>query len=263
MNHKTILATAILTTLSLTTIQNSVSAANVDLGVSKPLGDGFVVIDVTFDDVTLPTFVPIKATNSATEKRAAILLGLLANGFDTETDPETQTITINNLTEGTKVTFTSLNTGEKSDTLVAENDSSFHLWEGSFNPVDPLGELSTFLAGYSSTLGEVSLELTSDQFTDLAPETLATTFFNELVDDADLIGINLSLDGSTISANYDTGVLGTGVQFGTTSGSGTVGASVTLAVPEPLTILGSATALGFGALFKRKLKGSKTTQKVG
>jgi hypothetical protein len=28
-------------------------------------------------------------------------------------------------------------------------------------------------------------------------------------------------------------------------------------VPEPLTILGSATALGFGAMFKRKLKPQK------
>jgi hypothetical protein len=32
-------------------------------------------------------------------------------------------------------------------------------------------------------------------------------------------------------------------------------------VPEPLTILGSATALGFGAFFKRKLKSSKTSEK--
>jgi hypothetical protein len=33
-------------------------------------------------------------------------------------------------------------------------------------------------------------------------------------------------------------------------------------VPEPLTILGSATALGFGAFFKRKLKSSKSLEKV-
>ncbi|GBF80924.1 PEP-CTERM sorting domain-containing protein [Aphanothece sacrum] len=33
-------------------------------------------------------------------------------------------------------------------------------------------------------------------------------------------------------------------------------------VPEPLTILGSATAMGFGAFFKRKLKPSKSTEKV-
>ncbi|CCQ59501.1 hypothetical protein CWATWH0005_2115 [Crocosphaera watsonii WH 0005] len=29
------------------------------------------------------------------------------------------------------------------------------------------------------------------------------------------------------------------------------------AIPEPLTILGSLTALGFGTLFKRSLKGKK------
>ena len=33
------------------------------------------------------------------------------------------------------------------------------------------------------------------------------------------------------------------------------------AVPEPLTILGTGTALGFGAFFKRKLKPSKSTEK--
>ena len=55
-------------------------------------------------------------------------------------------------------------------------------------------------------------------------------------------------------------LLGTGtwsaVLSGTTSlGSGTfVATNTSIAVPEPLTLLGSMTAVGFGVAFKRKIR---------
>jgi hypothetical protein len=40
-----------------------------------------------------------------------------------------------------------------------------------------------------------------------------------------------------------------------------IGTHRTVPIPEPLTILGTATALGFGAFFKRKLKSSESSEK--
>jgi hypothetical protein len=65
----------------------------------------------------------------------------------------------------------------------------------------------------------------------------------------------LDLTGELSPGGYTTGI---GASFeGVSKGAAT---SWTV-VPEPLTILGSATALGFGAFFKRKLKSSKSTEK--
>lgn len=71
-------------------------------------------------------------------------------------------------------------------------------------------------------------------------------------------GGNFTMSGSGDGVNTPNDPSGVGgiILFSTSSETLT-GTWTAQAIPEPLTILGSLTALGFGALFKRSLKGKK------
>lgn len=210
-------------------------AASVTIETSKPLSDGVVLIEVTSGGVTQTVVVNnITSTMTEQEKRATILLGLIANGYDVDTGP--QSITINSLKSGTQVIFSSQTTGEGFDKLTATNIAAFIEFDGGFDQLDSLGNISTFLAGFSTDIGSVTQSFLADDFADLTASTIASTFYDALVIPADLIGINLTLSGSSLIASYDPGVHGESVEFGTTSGAGTVAGSVTLPVP-PISLL--------------------------
>ncbi len=135
--------------------------------------------------------------------------------------------------------------------------------------VDLNGNSSEFFASFGFNDGFNDYVATSNiLFTDLPNNTiddlLTLTYDNLFMSlptpfQSDLM---LDLDTDEISYTFTPDIVTAFVETKSTDTGGGYGQGMEVAVPEPLTILGSATALGFGALFKRKLKGSKTTQKV-
>ena len=110
----------------------------------------------------------------------------------------------------------------------------------------------------------------SATFTDLAATPTTTSFalsdlsgwLFETDASANIFDVNFFMEGSTNADGY--GIEGVEVLFLELYGNGqtTLYDTTVAAVPEPLTILGTATAIGFGAFFKRKLKGKQDSDQA-
>jgi hypothetical protein len=205
-------------------------AASVDLTVSKPLGDGEIVFVVTNAGVSQTTVVPITGNLSATQKRTQIVVALTAKGYNVGF--KSTTLTVKDLTPGTMVSVISQETGENNDMLTAPAASGGgYAFTGIFSPDDPLGHLSTFTAGFTTNLGTVSATVDSSQVTGLSGRTITSDLFCLLAPVTPSIGVDLSL-GSRIFADFDPRTTMDGVEFGSTSGTGSVSGFIQT-VPEP------------------------------
>lgn len=235
-----------------------VKAAEVGLVVSKPLGSGTVVISVSSNGVTQSVSVPISETDSKFAKEIKIRDALKINGYtvvsDT-TDPFNSFLVIQDLALGTQVSFKSP-VGETDQLRSAIRFFSVRFLAAAYDELDPLGRLSTFTIGLSTSLGSVDNTLLSTSFASLDGSTIASTLFNSLLVDAGSIGVNLMLDGSTVSGDFSPGITGTGIKFGTTS-LGDVTGSVTTAVPGPLPLVGLAAAFGYSRKLRKHIKTAK------
>jgi hypothetical protein len=156
---------------------------------------------------------------------------------------------------------------------LANENSTASKWIGPSNGVngtqgDPGGTYvyrTTFdLTGFNATTARLVFRATSDNPT--TGVTLNGSSFNFTTPNR---GFDAFSDPFTISSGFVAGV--NTLEF-TVSNSSTFNSpsglrvefleSTAAAVPEPLTLLGAGTALGFGALFKRKLTQGKTESKA-
>lgn len=201
---------------------------NVKLTFSKPTNtlDTQVILVI---DPGPDCLVPIPANTSATQKRNLIKNALVAKGYDVTTQDENGNELPGNefrvlyLRNGTTISFIPGTTGElRDDVLPAAAVQGNVSFVGLFDPFDALGDPAVFTAGFTTDIGELIAQVTSE---DLAFQTDGATIcqalFEQLAPQAPLYGggILLSNVDDRLEVYFDPAysLEVSGVSFGTTS----------------------------------------------
>lgn len=101
-----------------------------------------------------------------------------------------------------------------------------------FDPLDPLGEPAVFTGGFSTSLGEYSVEVSAADLADTSGQTIVRALYEQLAPHAAGLGVSLVNEGDVLRVLFDHAPNGeNGVYFGTSSP--TDGSFGSIAVPEP------------------------------
>jgi hypothetical protein len=215
------------------------ATASLLLGLSAPVWAGSVSFTFTKPENTTDTTVSIVVKKSngtqvdkvdatitpgmtAAQKRDAIKAALEAKSYTvTSTGGTTNPgITIHALTDGRKVYFRPGSTGEKKDGETSSMATFSSLgFEGTYNSTDWEGDIATFTAGVTTSLGEVTVEYIASDVPpgdEIDGTYIAQRLFNDLLVPASDLGAQLVLEGHEIQIYFDAGG-NNGVIFGTTS----------------------------------------------
>jgi hypothetical protein len=234
-----VLALALCTVLS---ICHSANAATIQFGVSDPQIDHAGNITLTINDK--PYQISVKPGMTAGDKADAIAsqLGSPSVGFTVDHKQGSDTVKLPKMPAANTVEFDGGTTGEKKDSIRISGavlaDATIRFNNLNFNPLDYRGDFAVFTGGISTDLGDFAVSLSSQFLSDTSGTTIADEMFALMEPMASSYGVDLTLNGDTLDAQFDPRQVqnGAGIIFGTTSTSSGVTGSIETVAPEPRSI---------------------------
>jgi hypothetical protein len=241
-------------------LSQSAIAGTVQFDVSDPQITKTGDITLTINGKSYPISVTVGMNAAKKADAIAAQLGSPSVGFTVDHAANSNRVKLPSMPASNTVSFDVGTTGESKDSIRISGsvlmNASVGFNNNNFSPFDNLGNFAVFTAGFSTDVGDLSFSLSSQSLPDTAGVTVADGLFMLLEPLANSYGVDLTLNGDTLSAQFDPALVqnGAGVFFGTTSTSAGVVGSIA-AAPEPgslsLLVVG-ATLVAVGRARRRK-----------